>query len=80
MYIFTGCFCLSLYAEPDFLELNYHAGTACRTVAQSVVTKHVGVKFYDPEIADAIMAVFLISLCLDRGLNLAKVNINTQAT
>ena len=71
---------VSVYAEPDIVELNYHAGTACRTVAQSVVTEHVGVRFYDPEIADAITAVFLISVCLDRGLNLAKVNLDTQAT
>ena len=66
---------VSVYAEPDIVELNYHAGTACRTVAQSVVTEHVGVRFYDPEIADAITAVFLISVCLDRGLNLATVKL-----
>ena len=24
---------VSVYAEPDIVELNYHAGTACRTVA-----------------------------------------------
>lgn len=62
------------------MELNYHAGTACRTVAQSVVTEHVGVRFYGFEIADAITAVLLISICMDGGLNLAKVNLDTQAT
>lgn len=62
------------------MELNYHAGTACRTIAQSVVTKHIGVRFYSSEIADAITAVLLISICMDGGLNLAKVNLDTQVT
>lgn len=62
------------------MELNYHAGTACRTVAQSVVTEHIGVRFHDPGIADAITAVLLVSVCLDSGLNLAKVNMDIQAT
>ena len=62
------------------MELNYHAGTACRTVAQSVVTELFGVRFYDSEIADAITAVLLISVCMDGGLNLAKVNLDTQTT
>ena len=52
----------SVYAAPDIMELNYHAGTACRTVAQSVVTEHAGVRFYGSEIADAITAVLLISI------------------
>ena len=55
---------VSVYAEPDIVELNYHAGTACCTVAQSVVTEHVGVRFYDPEIADAISYGSLPYLCL----------------
>ena len=71
---------VSVYTEPDIMELNYHAGTACRTVAQSVVTEHVGVRFYGSEIADAITAVLLISICMDGGMNLAKVNLDTQAT
>ena len=69
---------VSVYAEPDIMELNYHAGTACWTVAQSVVTEHVGVRFYGSEIADAITAVLFISICMDGGLNLPKVNLDTQ--
>ena len=56
------------YAEPDIMELNYHAGTACWTVAQSVVTEHVGVRFYGSEIVDAITAVLLISISKFGGI------------
>lgn len=71
---------VSVYAEPDPMELNYHARTACHTVAQSVVIEHVGVRFYGTEIADAVIAVLLISICMDGGLNLAEVKLNTLAT
>ena len=37
-------------------------------------------RIYGSEIADAVTAVLLISICMDGGLNLAKVNLDTQAT
>ena len=58
------------------MELNYHAGTACCTIVQSVFTEHVEVKFNNPETADATTAVLLISVCFDTGL---LFNINIQA-
>jgi len=57
------------------MELNYHA---CCTVSHSVVAEHVGVRFHDPETADAI--TLLISVCLDSDLNLAKVDMDIEAT
>ena len=62
------------------MELNYHSETACCTIAQSVVTEHVGVRLYGSEIAAAITAVLLTSVCMYGRLNLAKVNLDTQAT
>ena len=61
------------------MELNYHARTVCCTVAQSMVTEHVGVRFNTPETADEITAVLLISVFFNCGLNLAKVNIDIKA-
>ena len=52
--------------EPDTIKLNYHAGTPCFTVAQSVVTEHIRVRFYFSEIADAVTNVLLISMHLHR--------------
>jgi len=69
---------VSVYAEPDTMELNYHAGTACRSVAQLVVTEHIGVRFHSAETADAITAALVISVCLNSGVNLSKVDMNIQ--
>ena len=62
-----------MYAEPDTAELNYHASTACRTLLHSLITLHTGVQFVNPEYADAISDVLLLSTCIDHSLDLARV-------
>ena len=62
-----------MYAEPDTAELNYQASTACWTLSHSLITLHTGVQFVNPEYADAISAVLLLSTCIDHSLDLARV-------
>ena len=51
---------ISAYTKPDTAELNYHAGTAARSLARSVIVSHSGVQFCDMK-ADEITAVLLPS-------------------
>ena len=68
------------YDEPDIMELNYHAGTACRSLAHAVLTVYTGVKCCKPNDADAVTAVLLIATCLDENLDLARAYVNLQDT
>jgi len=61
------------------MELNYHAGTACRTLAQLVLTVHTGVQYFDHKSTDVITAVLLIAVCMNERLDLAKVDLDIQA-
>lgn len=59
--------------------MNYHAGTACRNLLNSLITIHTGVQYFDAKYADAISAVLLIITCIDQSLDLARVSVDYKA-
>ena len=67
-----------MYAEPDTAELNYHDGTACRTLSHSLITLHTGVQYVSSECADTFSAILLLITCTDHNLDLARVNADIE--
>ena len=61
------------------MELNYHAGIATRTLAQSALAFHASIQCFDSDHADVITAVLLIRVCMDEHLDLSKVELNSEA-
>ena len=53
---------ISAHSLPDRAELNYHAGTATRSAARSVIVVHSGIQFSDEQ-ADMLTAMFLLITC-----------------
>ena len=61
------------------MELNYHAGIAARTLAQSALAYHTSVQCFNTDYADVITAVLPIADCMDEHLDLAKVELDNEA-
>ena len=72
---------ISAYSLPDRAELNYHAGTATRSAARSVIVVHAGIQFCDEQ-ADLITAMFLLIACTisDCRLSGVRLTIDCLAT
>ena len=67
---------MSAYAEPDTAELNYHAGTACHSLAQCVMAIHIGVQCFNHHEADVVSVIFLLFLCIDPNVDISKIRID----
>ncbi|XP_065887174.1 uncharacterized protein [Dysidea avara] len=68
---------VSSYSDPDYAELNYHAGTATRSNIGVVNTIHVGVQSSKQNAkAEIITAVLLLHICKQPDTDLGKLRID----